>query len=61
VTKNANSWIYSHFVFESPDCSMNISVGYLVTLRTYLDGGTAVCCNPNINIYIYISYVNHPI
>ena len=32
---------------------MNIRDGYLVTVRTYLDGDIEVCCNPNLYIYIY--------
>ena len=32
---------------------MNIRVGDLVTVRTYLDGDITVCCNPNIYIHIY--------
>ena len=50
MTKNLNWWNYSQHVFEGPDYCMNICVGGLVTLRTYLDAGTAVCCIPDLYI-----------
>ena len=43
VTKNVIWWNYGQLVFEGRDCFINISVRVLVTLRTYLDGDTAVC------------------
>jgi hypothetical protein len=48
--KNVNCCYYGQLVFEDPIFCMSIRVGDLVTLRSYLDRGTAFCCIPNIYI-----------
>ena len=50
VTKSVNWWNYGQLVFEGLDWNLNITLGDLVTIRTYLDGDSALRWIANLYI-----------